>query len=160
MTMSAHDASNRTHIAQLIGDLCDAPGPLLNVLHRVHDTFGHIPSVAVPHIADVLNVSRAEVHGVVSFYHYFRTTPPGRHVVRVCRAEACQAMHGRALEAHASQVLGVDIHGTTADEAFTLEPVYCLGICALSPAVMIDEDVYGRVTPERLDALLAEWRPR
>jgi formate dehydrogenase subunit gamma len=132
------------------------PGPLLNVLHGVQEALGWIPDEAVALIAHGLNLSRADVHGVVSFYHYFRRTPPGRHVIYVCRAEACQSMQARALEAHAQQRLGVAFHQTTADGAFTLEPVYCLGNCALSPAVMIDGELHGRVTPARFDQLLAE----
>ena len=100
------------------------------------------------------------MHGVISFYHYFRDTPPGRHTIHVCRAEACQSMNQRALEAHAKTALGVDFHGTTADGAFSLEPVYCLGNCACSPAIMIDGELYGRVTPERFDAIVAQWEKR
>jgi formate dehydrogenase subunit gamma len=114
----------------------------------------------VPLIADGLNLSRADVHGVITFYHYFRQTPPGRHTIRLCRAEACQSMQGRALEAHASAVLGIGFHQTTGDGAFSMEPVYCLGNCALSPAVMIDEELYGRVTPGRFDELAREWARR
>ena len=132
------------------------PGPLLPLLHAVQDEFGFIPPAAIPRIASGLNLSRAEVHGVVSFYHWFRQHPPGRHVVQVCRAEACQAMNGEATEAHARKCLGVDWHGTTADGQFTLEAVYCLGNCAAGPSAMIDGQLYGRVTPERLDELLAQ----
>src|SRR5688572_14449050 len=135
-----------------------SPGPLLQVLHAVQEGLGYIPPGAVPVIAEGLNLSRAEVHGVVTFYHYFRQSPPGRHVVQVCQAEACRSMHSEQLTAHAKQKLGIEFHETTADGQFTLEPVYCLGNCACSPAVMIDEDVHGRVTPERLDQLLAEVR--
>jgi formate dehydrogenase subunit gamma len=132
------------------------PGPLLPLLHAVQNEFGFIPPAAIPRIASGLNLSRAEVHGVVSFYHWFRQHPPGRHVVQVCRAEACQAMNGEATEAHARKCLGVDWHGTTADGQFTLEAVYCLGNCAAGPSAMIDGQLYGRVTPERLDELLAQ----
>ena len=130
-------------------------GALLPILHAVQDRFGYLPETAVPIVADVLNLSRAEVHGVVTFYHFFRTKPPGKQTLYVCRAEACQSMGSRALEAYAREKLGVDFHGTTADGRFSLEPVYCLGNCACSPAVMVDETVYGRVTPERLDEILA-----
>ncbi len=129
-------------------------GALLPILHAVQDQFGYVPEEAVPVIANVLNLSRAEVHGVVTFYHFFRTAPPGKQTVYVCRAEACQSMGARALEAYAKQKLNVDYHGTTADGRYSLEPVYCLGNCACSPAVMVDETVYGRVTPERLDEIL------
>jgi formate dehydrogenase subunit gamma len=100
------------------------------------------------------------VHGVVSFYHDFRESPPGRHVLHICRAEACQAMGADRLVAHAKERLGVDFHGTTPDGAITLEPIYCLGNCALSPAVLADGELHGRVSPERFDALVAELEAR
>jgi formate dehydrogenase subunit gamma len=124
----------------------------------VQDALGYVPRDAVPLIANALNLSRADVHGVVSFYHYFRSEPCGRHVVQICRAESCQAMGAIALEAHAKATLGVDWHETTRDGAVTLEPVYCLGNCALSPAVMIDGDLHGRVTPQSFDTLVAATR--
>jgi formate dehydrogenase subunit gamma len=132
----------------------DRPGALLPMLHALQDRFGYVPPEAVPIVAELLNLSRAEVHGVVSFYHLFRTSPAGAHTLYLCRAEACQAMGARALERHARARLGVGFHETTADGRFTLEPIYCLGNCACSPAVMIDETVHGRVTPAKLDALL------
>jgi formate dehydrogenase subunit gamma len=132
------------------------PGPLLLVLHAVQRRLGFVPAEAVPYIADRLNLSRAEVHGVLTFYHHFRSAPPGRHVIQVCRAESCQAMGAEHLAEHAQQRLGIQFHETTADGEFSLEPVYCLGNCACSPAVMIDEELFGRVSPERLDALLDE----
>jgi formate dehydrogenase subunit gamma len=108
----------------------------------------------VPGIAAGLNLSRAEVHGVISFYHFFRTEAPGRQILYLCRAEACQAMGARALEAHVKKKLNIDFHETTADGRFSLEPVYCLGNCACSPAIMIGETVHGRVSPDRIDELL------
>jgi formate dehydrogenase subunit gamma len=132
------------------------PGPLIEVLHAIQAELGYVPAAAVPLVASELNLSRAEVHGVVTFYHYFRSTPPGAHTVSVCRAESCQAVGGEALAAHARDRLGVDFHETTPDGRFSLEPVYCLGNCACSPAVMIDGALHGRVTPERLDALLSD----
>ena len=132
------------------------PGGLLPALHAVQDSLGYIPDESVPTIAEVFNLSRAEVYGVISFYHLFRKAPPGRKVVYLCRAEACQAMGARALERHAKERLGIEFHETTPDRRFSLEPIYCLGNCACSPAVMIDDFVHGRVTPERLDALLDE----
>jgi formate dehydrogenase subunit gamma len=132
-----------------------SPGPLLQVLHAVHAGLGHIPPQSIPLIADALNLSRAEVHGCVTFYHYFRQAPPGRHVIRLCQAEACRSMHCEVLTAHARQRLGMDFHETTFDGRFSLEPVYCLGNCACSPAMMIDAELYGRVTPERFDELIA-----
>ena len=133
-------------------------GALLPILHAVQDGLGWVPEGAVAAIAQALNLSRAEVHGVLSFYHDFRRAPPGRHVLRVCAAEACQAMGARQLQAHAERCIGVRGHGTSADGRFSLEPVYCLGNCALSPAVLLDGELHGRVTPERLDALLADRR--
>lgn len=135
------------------------PGALLPVLHAIQDTMGYIPAEAVPLVAAALNLSRAEVHGVITFYHHFRQQPPGRHVLRLCRAEACQSVGGEALADHARATLGCDFHETTADGAVTLEPVYCLGQCAAGPALMVDPaDVHGRVTPEDFDGLVAELR--
>jgi formate dehydrogenase subunit gamma len=135
------------------------PGALLPVLHAVQDALGYVPPESLPLIARGLNLSRAEVHGVVSFYHHFRSTPPGRHVVRLCRAEACQALGARELEAHAKRSLGIDFHGTTADGAVTLEPVYCLGNCGCGPSLMFgDDELHGRVTPRVFDELVARKR--
>lgn len=131
-------------------------GPLLPILHAVQHEFGHIPEAAIPRIAERLNVSKAEVHGVVSFYHDFRAAPAGRHVVKLCRAEACQAMGADALVARAEARLGVAMHETTRDGAVTLEPVFCLGLCACGPAAMIDGRIVGRLDADRLDALLDE----
>lgn len=131
------------------------PGNLLPILHGIQDTLGYIPSAAVEDIAKALYLSQAEVHGVISFYHYFRDTPPGKHTIRICRAESCQAMNGKALQEHAKQRLDIDFHETTADGQFSLEPVYCLGNCACSPAITIDDEVFGRVTPDKFDQLLA-----
>jgi len=139
-----------------IASFRDAAGALLPIMHAIQDALGYIPEPAIAVIARELNLSRAEVHGMVSFYHYFRTEPAGKHVIHLCRAEACQAMGARALEAHAKRKLGVDFHQTSADGAFTLEPVYCLGNCACSPSVMIDGELHGRVDAERFDALLVE----
>ena len=129
------------------------PGALLPILHAIQKALGYVPAETVPVIAEALNLSRAEVHGVLTFYHFFRQKPPGRHVIQLCRAESCQAMGGTALEAHAKSALGIDFHERTLDGEYSLEPVYCLGNCAASPAIMIDETVYGRVTPQRFDAL-------
>lgn len=143
----------------IVLDILDAhqtmPGNLLPILHGIQDTLGYIPPAAVEDIAKALYLSKAEVHGVISFYHYFRTTAPGKHTIRICRAESCQAMNGKALEQHAKQTLGIDFHETTADEHFSLEAVYCLGNCACSPSITIDDEVHGRVTPEKFDQLIA-----
>ena len=124
------------------------------MLHEVQAEFGCIPPGSVPVIARALNLSRAEVHGVVTFYHHFRTRAPGRHVLQICSAESCQAAGGRAIDSHAQKRLGVGFGETTPDGRLTLEAVYCLGLCACSPAAMLDDEVHGRVTPERLDALI------
>ncbi|WP_029001701.1 formate dehydrogenase subunit gamma [Azohydromonas australica] len=128
-------------------------GALLPLLHAVQDALGCIPADAVPRIATALNLSRAEVHGVVSYYHHFRSEPAGRHVVQVCRAEACQACGADELLAQAEALLGCKSHSTRGDGAVTLEPVYCLGLCASSPAVQIDEKLHARVTPAKLQRL-------
>ena len=133
-------------------------GPLLPVLHAIQDTLGYIPADAVPMIAAALNLSRAEVHGVMTFYHDFRSTPAGEHVVHLCRAEACQAMGARELERHARERLGVGFGETTADGLITLEPVYCLGNCACSPSVRIDDKIHARVSPARFDELVGLLR--
>src|SRR5215467_14322466 len=144
-------------VAAVVARLKNTPGALLPILHGIQDALGYVPTAAVPLIADGLNLSRAEVHGVISFYHYFRDTKPGRHTIHLCRAEACQSMNQKATETHAKQKLGVEFHGTSPDGAFTLEPVYCLGNCAASPAMMVDDELYGRVTPQRFDAIVARW---
>ncbi|MDQ7731736.1 formate dehydrogenase subunit gamma [Halomonas sp. SpR1] len=136
------------------------PGALLPILHALQDRIGFIPEAAVPIIADALNQTRAEVHGVISFYHHFRTTPPGRHVVQICRAEACQSVGARQLEAHAKARLGVDYHQTTPDREITLEAVYCLGNCACGPSIRVDDSIRGRVTPEAFDELMDELQTR
>lgn len=154
--MNALVSEHGEAVRRIVGELKGRPGPLIEVLHAIQAQLGYVPAAAVPLVAEGLNLSRAEVHGVISFYHYFRSTPPGAHTVSVCRAESCQAMGGETLAAHAQRRLGVDFHETTADGRFSLEPVYCLGNCACSPALMIDGRLHGRVTPERFDALLAD----
>jgi formate dehydrogenase subunit gamma len=145
-------------IHALIAEHQNQLGALLPLLHAIQDSLGFIPEVAYAPISKALALSVAEVHGVVTFYHHFRTHPAGRHVVQICRAESCQAMGSEALEAHAKKCLNVDYHQTTADGAITLEPVYCLGNCALSPSVMVGDEIYGRVSAADLDALIAEVR--
>lgn len=132
--------------------------PLMPVLHAVQETLGYIPLAAIPLVARGLNLTRAEVYGVVTFYHHFRTEPTGRHIVAICQAEACKAMGSDALTAHAKRSLGVDYHEVTADGLFSLEPVYCLGNCACTPSIMVDTEVYARVTPERFEEIVAELR--
>jgi formate dehydrogenase subunit gamma len=131
-------------------------GPLIPILHAVQEDLGHIDEADIPVIADVLNLAVAEVHGVVTFYRDFRRAPGGRVTVRVCQAEACQAVGAEALGEHARQRLGVGFGGTTADGAVSLDEVFCLGNCALGPAVQVGGQLHGRVTPARFDALLGE----
>jgi formate dehydrogenase subunit gamma len=154
--MIAEQKFEDAEIAGIIHALRDKPGALLPVLHGIQDRLGYIPPEAIPLIASELNLTRAEVHGVISFYHHFRSETPGRHVMQICQAESCQAMGSAALTAHIKQRLGIDFHQTTRDKAFTLEPVYCLGNCALSPAIMVDGNVYGRVTIERFRQVIEE----
>jgi formate dehydrogenase subunit gamma len=138
--------------------LKSSAGALMPILHAVQNELGFVPHEAVPIIARELNLSIAEVHGVLSFYHYFRKEAGGRHVVHLCRAEACQSVGATAVEAHAKRTLGIDFHGTTRDGAIRLEPVYCLGNCALGPSIMIDETLHGRVSTQRFDELMAGTR--
>ena len=145
-------------ISSVIGPLKDKPVALLPVLHALQDRFGHVPENAVPLVAKALNLSRAEVHGVITFYHHFRRHPAGRHVVHLCRAEACQAVGADALAEHARKSLGCDFHGTTADRAVTLEPAFCLGQCAIGPALLIDDEIHAKVTPARFDGLMKSLR--
>jgi formate dehydrogenase subunit gamma len=158
--MTSLNATDAETVTAIVSRRKDTPGALLPVLHAIQAAFGFVPPAAVPLIATGLNLSRADVHGVITFYHYFRDSPPGRHIIHLCRAEACQAMNQRALEAHAKERLGVDFHQTTANGAFTFEPVYCLGNCACSPAMMVDDELYGRVTPERFDEIVDGWESR
>lgn len=149
-------APTEEEIRGLVAPLASLEGPLLPMLHAVQEAWGHVPQGAVPVLADVLNISRAEVHGVISFYHDFRDHPAGRHVLKICRAEACQAMGGHAIAESALQKLGIGWHGTTPDGAVTVEPVYCLGLCACAPAAMVDGRVVGRLDDARIDRILAE----
>jgi formate dehydrogenase subunit gamma len=158
--MTAFDSKTEETVSAVVARLKNKPGALLPILHGIQDALGYVPPAAVPIVAEGLNLSRAEVHGVISFYHYFRESPPGRHTVHMCRAEACQSMNQRSLEAHAKRRLGVDFHQTTSNGGFSLEPVYCLGNCACSPAIMIDGELYGRVTPERFDEIVSRWENR
>lgn len=145
-------------VREVLARRADEPGALLPILHEVQDALGHIPADVVPEIASVLNLSRAEVHGVITYYHHFRAEPAAGKVVQICRAESCKAMGADALIAHAEHKLGCAMHGHSKDGSFTLEPVYCLGLCAASPAMTVGEEVHARVTPQRFDALIAEAR--
>ncbi len=151
-------AWNEETARELVQPFASVAGGLLPALHALQKSFGCVEDAAVPIIADIFNYSRAEVHGVISFYHDFRKTRPGRYTIKVCRAEACQAVNGQDLVTHLKERLGIDFHETDPSDLFSLEPVYCLGNCAAAPAIMVDEAVVGRVTPEKVDALLADLR--
>ena len=144
----------QTTVQNIATSLKNKPGALLPILHAIQDKLGYIPTDSVSAIAKALNLSRAEVHGVISFYHYFRDTAPGKQTIHVCRAESCQAMGGKHLEEHIKDSLGIDYHETTQDGKFSLEPVYCLGNCACSPAIQIDHEVYGRVSADNFDSII------
>ncbi len=156
--MSTYPAWDEKHAAEIIGAHAATEGATLPMLHALQHAFGFIHDRAIDLIASTLNLSRAEVHGVVSFYHDFRRTPPGRHVVKLCRAEACQSMGADALAANAKRRLGVDWGETTPDGSVTLEPVFCLGLCASAPAAIVDGRLKARLTEDTLAALLAEAR--
>ena len=145
-------------VHEVLARHADEPGALLPILHALQDALGHIPPEAVPEIASVLNLSRAEVHGVVTYYHHFRATPAVGKVVQICRAESCKAMGADALIAHAEHKLGCAMHGHSKDGSFTLEPAFCLGLCASSPAMVLGDEVHARLTPQRFDTLIAEAR--
>jgi formate dehydrogenase subunit gamma len=132
------------------------PGALLPILHALQEEFGYVHREAEPLIAEILNLTRAEVHGVVTFYHDFRHEPAGRHVLKLCRAESCQARGSDALAAHAEERLGIAFGNTTPDGSMTLDAVYCLGLCSVSPSAMLDGKIHGRLDKQKLDALLAE----
>lgn len=149
------DDADRAVVERLLAAHRDVPGGLLPLLHAVQDAFGHVPDAVVPDVARAFNLSRAEVHGVVTYYHFFRRARAGRHVVQICRAESCKAVGADALVAHAESVLGCAMHATRPDGAVTLEPVYCLGLCATSPAMTIDDKPYARMSLARLDRLVA-----
>ena len=136
----------------------ETPGALLPILHAIQAGVGYIPDAAVPDIAHALNLSQAEVRGVITFYHDFRTAPPARHILRLCRAESCKSRGAETLAAQLREQLGLDDHGTSADGAVSLRPVYCLGACACSPALELDGRVHARLSAERLDALLDACR--
>jgi formate dehydrogenase subunit gamma len=158
--MNAHvtggDVGART--LAIVGELKGLEGPLLPILHEIQAEFGYVPQESLPVIARELNLSRAEVHGVVTFYHDYRDHPTGRHVLKLCRAEACQSMGGDRIAERIKSLLGIDFHQTTLDGAVTLEPVYCLGLCSCAPAAMLDGEVHGRVDADLSGELVAEAR--
>jgi formate dehydrogenase subunit gamma len=156
--VAAFEPWTRERGAEIITGESAREGATLPILHALQKAFGYIPAEAIPMIAETLNLSRAEVYGVKSFYHDFRSEPPGRHVLRLCRAEACQSLGADALAAHVCERLGVDWHDTTADGAVTLEPVFCLGLCAIGPSAMLDGTPLGRLDRARIDAELERAR--
>ena len=158
MTIHIAEGDIAARTRAIVADLRFLEGPLLPILHEVQQEFGYVPQEAMPVIAEELNLSRAEVHGVVTFYHDYRDHPAGRHVLKLCRAEACQSMGGDGLAERVKTLLGIDFHQTTLDGGVTLEPVYCLGLCACAPAVMLDGELYGRVDDQTAAELVAEVR--
>jgi formate dehydrogenase subunit gamma len=147
---------NAARGAEIIAEHSHLEGATLVILHALQEAFGYVPEPAIPMVASALNLSRAEVHGVFTFYHDFRREPAGRHVLKLCRAEACQAAGGDALAARAEAKLGISLGHTTADDRVTLEPIYCLGLCATAPSAMLDGRLVGRLNEARIDALVAE----
>ncbi|ARM14220.1 MULTISPECIES: formate dehydrogenase subunit gamma [Rhizobium] len=158
MTINIAEGDIAARTRTIVADLRFLEGPLLPILHEVQQEFGYVPQEALPVIAEELNLSRAEVHGVMTFYHDYRDHPAGRHVLKLCRAEACQSMGGDALAERVKALLGIDFHQTTLDGSVTLEAVYCLGLCACAPSAMLDGEVYGRVDDQLATELVAEAR--
>ncbi|MEW9617513.1 formate dehydrogenase subunit gamma [Shinella sp. S4-D37] len=158
MNVHVSDSDVGARTLAIVGELKGLEGPLLPILHEIQAEFGFVPQESLPVIARELNLSRAEVHGVVTFYHDYRDHPTGRHVLKLCRAEACQSMGGDDLAERVKALLGIDFHQTTLDGAVTLEPVYCLGLCSCAPAAMLDGEVHGRVDTDLARELVAEAR--
>jgi formate dehydrogenase subunit gamma len=158
MPMQAHGTDIAARTAEIVESLKALEGPLLPILHEIQVDFGYVPQEALPVIASALNLSNAEVHGVVTFYHDYRRKPAGRHVLKLCQAEACQSMGSDAVASRIRHLLGIDFHETAVDGSVTLEPVYCLGLCASAPAAMLDGEVIGRVDAEIIDEIVAEVR--
>jgi formate dehydrogenase subunit gamma len=152
------DARLRHSVEQAVRTLGNQPGPLLEILHAVQGDLGHVPAEAVPLIAEALNLSRAEVHGVMSFYHHFRSMPAGQCRVQVCRAEACMAMRGDEVAEAARRKLGIDFGETRADGSASLEAVYCFGNCACAPTIRVGGRLHGRCSPTEVSALIDSWQ--
>ena len=144
---------DKTTTSEIVAQFSSKPEMLVQILQTIVGRFGWIPEETIRQLAEELNLSRADVHGVVEYYHDFRTSEPGKHIVKICQAEACQAMGSRDLSAHAQKSLGIEMHASNTD--VTLEPVYCLGNCACSPAIMVDGKTYGRVSADRFDTIVA-----
>jgi formate dehydrogenase subunit gamma len=152
--MADYEPWNDDRAREIIVGFAETEGASLPILHALQATFGCVPLEAEPLVAAALNITRAEAHGIVTFYHEFRRTVPGRHMLHVCRAEACQAVGADALGAHVRATLAVDWHGTTVDGSITLEPVFCLGLCATGPSALLDGHPIGRLNPARIDRML------
>jgi formate dehydrogenase subunit gamma len=156
--VAAFEPWSRERGAEIITRESGREGATLPILHALQEAFGYIHAEAIPMIAETLNLTRADVYGVVSFYHDFRHDPPGRHTLKLCRAEACQSLGAESLAAHVRERLGVDWHDTTSDGAVTLQPVFCLGLCAVGPSAMLDGSPLGRLDEARIDAALDRAR--
>jgi len=154
--MTKTEAWSETRAEAIIAQHVDREGPMLPILHDLQHVFGYVPDAAIPLIAVALNQTQAEVYGVVTFYHDFRREPAGKHVLKLCQAESCQACGSDELAARAKKVLGIDFNQTTADGRVTLEPIYCLGLCSMSPSAMLDGEIVARLDAASFDALLAE----
>jgi len=156
MQPAGTEIASRT--SAVINEFAGLEGPLLPILHGLQEEFGFVPDESLPVIAKALNISNAEVHGVVTFYHDYRRHPAGRHVLKICQAEACQSMGSDAVAAKIKQLLGIGFHETAKDGSVTLEPIYCLGLCACAPAAMLDGEVIGRLDDDKLEEIAAEVR--
>jgi formate dehydrogenase subunit gamma len=156
MQMNIYEPWSETRASAIISAHTGREGPMLPILHDLQHAFGYVPDEAIPLIASALNETGTEVYGVVTFYHDFRRSLPGRHVLKLCQAEACQACGSNELAAQAQTALGIGFGETTPDGRVTLEPIYCLGLCSLSPSAMLDGEIVARVDAARLNELLAE----
>jgi formate dehydrogenase subunit gamma len=156
--MQPQGTQTEAQVAAIVDEFKALEGPLLPILHGIQEEFGYVPQEALPVIAGALNLSNAEVHGVVTFYHDYRSKPAGRHVLKLCQAEACQSMGSDAVAAQVKAALGIGFHETAGDGSVTLEPVYCLGLCACAPAAMLDGEVIGRVDTDAVAEIVREVR--
>lgn len=156
MQLASTEIEART--TEVVETLKGLEGPLLPILHGIQEEFGYVPAESLPVIASALNLSRAEVYGVVTFYHDYRSHPAGRHILKLCRAEACQSVGGDAIADRVKQLLGIGFHETTKDGSVTLEPVYCLGLCACAPSAMLDGEVIGRLDAGKVDDIVEAVR--
>lgn len=154
--MSRFEPWSEERTVEIVAEHRALEGPLMPILHAMQHAFGLVPEEAIPVIARELNLSRAEVHGVVTFYHDFRHELAGKHILKLCRAEACQSMGCERLVERAEEKLGVECGSTSPDGRVTLEAVYCLGLCATAPSAMLDGRIVGRLNDARLDELLKE----